>query len=228
MKARNTSNLSRIKALFISMVSILLLCITVLFIVQAQTVTSQEAADLPPQTGPLLDPETFATNVAIGDAGEKRDEQAFLDAQSRSDDPLFAKDGTSSPPTVPPSSIDPPWPVGLDDHPVPLAGWGTLYHITNSWSDSINDQRATVVAGSKADDPAAAIWNTPEQGVLIILGIPPTLNGEYLAPSRTGQLRITSANGTCLSLISTGNTSYEFDAATRQWTCAPANTQPPP
>jgi hypothetical protein len=142
------------------------------------------------------------------------------DAQDGLAGPPQAKDGTFSPSDIT-SNADPTAPNGIIDHPVPLAGWGSLYHITNGWAGSVNNQRVTAVAGSKVDDPGSATWNSPEQGMLTVLGIPPSLNGEYLTPSRTGQLQITSAFGTCLSLVSTNNTTYHFDVATRQWSCPP-------
>lgn len=110
---------------------------------------------------------------------------------------------------------------------VSRGGWSTKYHITTTWSGTLNagGMRATVYAGSKSDDPGRGdkqSWGAIEQGVVIIEDITQDVGkiiGDYISPTRMGMLTIVSYNGTCLGLKSTDGTMYTFDVAAQSWEC---------
>lgn len=199
-----------------------LLLLVILF---ARVVEGDDLPDLPPQTGSMLDSTTFAQNDAITNQAEQRDQQAMDDVRNGLLGAAPPKDGSWTPPSV--VYHDEPLVTGIDEHPVPLAGQSLQYHVLNAWQGQVNGAWVGYLAGSKADDMAGGVWNTPEQGVLVAQG-PTTPKTNYLSPTRTGALRITSYSGTCLNLVSTSNVAYSFDMSTRRWSCAPVNNQPPP
>lgn len=161
-------------------------------------------------------------------AAEAAEEQARFDA-------LQGAPGNKDPNIYPtPAPRTPvPVPTGILELPSLVPGWGSRYHIKNKWQEYVNGNgdRVGVYAGSVADEPIYAKWYTPEQGALIILDFPADhslpwgASHVYISPTRTGKLRVVSFNGLCLSLLSEDNTSYEFDVASRQWSCT-ANTNP--
>ncbi len=109
-------------------------------------------------------------------------------------------------------------------------GWGMLYSIKNAWVGSITGGHAQVYAGLKSDsaDPLAWVMNPPGQGVLRVITVPhgtgtPTNGGEYLTPARAGSIKITAATGTCLTVQAEDGTQYQFDVATRAWSCGAVN-----
>lgn len=206
--------------------------ITMFFLVGVlltQVVKGDDASELPPPSGPLLDAKAFATNVAIGDAVEQQDQQVMQDAQNGKRGIAQPKDGSFTPSNIPLYS-DSPSLIGIIDHPVPLTGWGTKYHVTNGWQGIVNNAQTSIVAGSKADDLAGGVWNTPEQGMVAVLVSGVGFDGDYLAPTRSGPVRVTSYDGTCLLLTSiTSSTTYIFNVVTRTWNCIPPlSFNPPP
>lgn len=187
--------------------------------------TAQGGGDpnLPENSGTLLDQQILLNNVATTEAAEQREQQDQQAARGRSD--LPAKDG-SNPPEQ--GYLSPAQVYGIINNPVPLAGWGGVYAMENGWVGPVSGTDIHVNAGAKADVIGSGIFNTPEQGVLAVDGNGQSLYGEYLTASRTGSIRVTSYSGTCLTLTSTGNTTYQFDVATRQWSCVVNNRPPPP
>jgi hypothetical protein len=143
--------------------------------------------------------------------------------------PQGSKDSAN---TGPGNSFNPTVRTGIFDvGPVP-SGWSSMYRTTNRWKNIVNGQETIVHAGSVTDDRTYGTFNTPEQGLVIVMwwdnpSDPEPGIAEYRTPNRTGMLTITSYSGTCLTLLSTGNTTYQFDVATRQWSCQ-VNNQPPP
>jgi hypothetical protein len=173
---------------------------------------------LPIPTTALPDAQTVYANATISAGDEQSDQQALQDARNGLYGPVQPKDGGFQPsdiPNVPDTLLI----NGIINHPVPEAGWGALYHISNGWTGLVGGPQLLVTAGSKVDNYELGIWNTPEQGMVVMDGNAANLFGEYLTPTRTGAVRITSFSGSCLALLSTNNTSYHFDMATRAWSC---------
>jgi hypothetical protein len=131
--------------------------------------------------------------------------------------------GVKDPNYLPPASTPVPVPTGILEGFSPLPGWGRLYHMKNAWQQLIDGDRIVVYAGSVADDPIGGRWNTPEQGAVKVTVFPangdnPT-GADYLSPSRSGALVITSAAGTRLTLTTVdGSATFTFDVANRIWT----------
>lgn len=176
--------------------------------------------------GPIADQQTVDANMVEKQSIDQREEQERLAAING---PPGEKPSNYTPPLGPPAG---PARLGIfEDGPLPT-GWGTQYRIGNRWGGSVNGQNTIAFAGSQADDQVYAIWNNPEQGVLIVMTYPNDPNLEpvtanYLTPTRTGAVRVTSYSGLCLTLTSTGNTTYQFNVATRQWSCN-VNERPAP
>jgi hypothetical protein len=96
--------------------------------------------------------------------------------------------------------------------------------ITSMWYADTGDTRLIAYAGALRDDPGAQA--TASQGVVIVVvqtiqgaGLPG--GGTYLAPGKTGPLRIVDANGTRLVLQSDSGATLYFDVTTRQFAPAP-------
>jgi hypothetical protein len=200
---------------------IAVLVLILLGIIVTQTARGDNPANNPPSAGPIEDMQTLLANDARSRAAEEADQQVMQDARNGLRGTPLPKDGSFVPP-APTLILDPPAPVGIIDHPVPLAGWSTQYHITNEWQDVVAGQRVGIIAGSKADDPAAGLWRSPEQGVLVIIIPHLNIKREFLTPIRAGQTRITESNGTCLTVTTTSPVvTYQFDAGTYLWSCGP-------
>ena len=174
-------------------------------------------------SGPILDQQTadanYATKVALVEEEETR---------ATSGPPAPPKDPNYVPPPVTP---EPTGPMGIiDQGPLPT-GWGSVYRIENRWAGTISGLSTRAFAGMIYDDRARLTSSAPEQGVLVVMSFPvdndanPTID-TYLTPTRSGPVRVSSYNGTCLSLtttsaVPTGTTVFQFDLVTRQWVCSP-------
>lgn len=180
-------------------------------------------------TGPTMDATTLQANTAKTDAAEAAEEQAYRDALNQPQPP---KDSAYVPSPNQPLE---PIPTGILQEFSLLPGWASQYHIANAWQQftNSNGDRVKVYAGSVADDAINGQWDTVEQGALVLLEFPSNPNAiwgastVYTTPTRTGQVSVTSYNGMCLTLASTGGSTYQFDVATRQWSCS-VNQQPSP
>ena len=193
------------------------LVLILLGVIVTQTARGDNPTDNPPSAGPIEDMHTLLANDARSRAAEEADQQVMEDARNGLRGTPLLKDGSFVPPTLVP---DPQAPVGIIDHTVPLAGWSTQYHITNGWQDVVAGQRVAIVAGSKADDPAAGRWRSPEQGVLVVIIPHLNIKREFLTPIRAGQARITAANGSCLTVTTTNPVAtFSLDAVTYTWSC---------
>ncbi len=199
----------------------------------AQGVRGEMPEDAPDSNfvaqGPILDQQSVDASIADKNAQEQRYEQEKQAAANQSGG---TKDGNY----VPPAGVsDAPMQTRIiADGPLP-SGWGQLYRIENRWGGLVNSIRTIGFAGTKSDDPIYSNWVSPgnlAQGVLIVQTTPSDPNAivvtdEYLTPTRTGSIHVTSYSGTCLTLVSTNNTTYRFDVASRAWSCG-ANQEPPP
>jgi hypothetical protein len=137
---------------------------------------------------------------------------------------------------------DPPLPTGIftgDTNLPSLPGWGSIYHVTNTWQNVRNDTRYAAYAGLEYDGPLSFQVDTPSQpaqGVIVILELPSdpmatveagTAGGTYLTPTRAGAVQIMAAMGFCLTLLSTNGAQFQFDVDSLTWSCA-AGTNPAP
>ncbi len=216
-------------------VAAIALLLVVLFTQQAR---GDSSPDNPMPSGPTpVDMQTFATNVAKTDAAEQADQQRMVSAQQTVLAGTPFDKSSQILPTVPPQPVQGAPETGITGRPILPPGWSQMYSISNAWSQIINGNFIIACAGSKADNPGGGVWDAgiQQQGMVKIdayssNGTGPrvdSLVGDYLTPTRTGPVQITAYNGTCLTLLSTNNTTYQFDVATRQWSCS-VNQQPPP
>jgi hypothetical protein len=92
--------------------------------------------------------------------------------------------------------------------------------ITSMWYAETGGTRLIVYAGALRDDPG--VQSSASQGVVIVVvqtmeGASLPGGGTYLAPGKTGPLRITDANGVRLVLQSDSGGLLYFDVSTRQF-----------
>jgi len=171
-----------------------------------------------------LSPEAFATNVAHTEALDRADQQRMEDARNGRFGVPPTKNPFYSPPAAPTQvafwqgTIQP-----ADNHASGKAGDGQ-YHWINGWTGIINHRQLGVVAGSLVDRSGSG---TPELGILRVDGVDLSLNGLYKPPAQSGPLRITAVNGSCLTIASTGNTTYQFDAVAHTWSCSSSTAATP-
>ncbi len=183
----------------------------------------------PVSTVPLHDTQAVLASDTVTAKAEQTEQTIVKEIESGTRGPLLPKDDSVSVPipsplvTSGPGSSMPPT-SGIVSGPSLPSGWAAKYRIVNEWYGLVATGSVTVDAGSKADDPDQALWGTPEQGVVVVSvagnatsSTPSTT--EYSAPTRAGRLSVASYNGTCLTLTSTDSTAYQFDVATRQWSC---------
>jgi hypothetical protein len=152
-----------------------------------------------------------------GDSLFPPDKQARLQrfAQIHADalnGPRLPKDPSYAPPPTTPE----PWPTGIIETgqaPFP----SVMFTVNNVWQDIVNGEHVQVYAGSETADPL--------QGVVIVRTVSLDLHTVhswlYRTQSRVGALRIVAASGFQLSFISTNNTTFSFDAASRVLTAQP-------
>jgi len=214
-----------IKRVISTMLSVLLLA--TLVISSVLFFAPKVHGDEPTDALGVLNSATVVSAQATTQAADQADNQVLLDARSGT---LPDTKGSFSTPAPEPvetmaaqsSSI----PSGISVPQGLHGGWASKYHITNMWSGVVGSNTVAVLAGSKADDPAAGVWGNPEQGfVLVDVGTSDSPS-EYLTPAKNGIIQISSYSGTCLTLA-TGSTSsgsgtmYHFDVATLHWSCTP-------
>ncbi|MDP9253053.1 MAG: hypothetical protein M3O80_08605, partial [Chloroflexota bacterium] len=107
-----------------------------------------------------------------------------------------------------------PWPGGIFESaqaPFPPA----LYRIQNQWQGQIGSEYVQVFAGAKGSDS--------EQGVIVVLTTSVTdltdhsrqTGGLYLTPGRFGNVHISAATGTELTLATPDGKTFRFDVASR-------------
>lgn len=98
--------------------------------------------------------------------------------------------------------------IGIIEQPsVPFPS--TEFKILNAWQDKINGNYTTVFSGRLMSDIDQGI-------VIVIVDTPPKLR-QYYTPTRHGAVRILEENGTILTLESTDNTLYYFNASTERF-----------
>jgi hypothetical protein len=96
--------------------------------------------------------------------------------------------------------------------------------ITTMWYEDASGKRIFVYAGALRDSPGT---NSPaSQGVVIVVVQTPEGGalpggGTYLAPGKTGPLRIIGASGERLALKSDSGATLYFDVSTRQFVPSP-------
>ena len=170
---------------------------------------------------PVQDATTTAKNEATKTAMEA-EEARFMEAAAKT--PVVKPVDFQLPTRVVPTPVIYP-PHITENGPLP-SGWGSIYRITNRWLGRIHDRNVTVLAGSLVDDRLQMIWREPQQGIVIVWVWPPPGSEDnleqtnYVTPTRSGIVRITSFQDTCLTLTA-DNTNFQFDAATRTWECSP-------
>ncbi|HMA36826.1 MAG TPA: hypothetical protein VKY74_20390 [Chloroflexia bacterium] len=174
---------------------------------------------------PIVDPtqEVSAMATKIATMKQLEEKQSITTADWLAGDRTKTNSGAPSPAT----EAEPAFPTGIfNDDVVSLdPGWPQYYAIKNRWQGVINGNGYVVYAGFKHDSPLSDVYDvTPLQGELVEMVIPAdsTLvpyQKEFLTSTRSGTLHITAARGTCLSLTSADNTSYQFDVASGAWSC---------
>jgi hypothetical protein len=107
-----------------------------------------------------------------------------------------------APPTIEPIAF----PTGLFD------GGGDAFYsgdvtIQNYWQNIVNGETVQVFAG--------ALYQDPEQGLVIVVGLSPS--GRYYTPTRAGSVRITAENNLRLTLISANGATFYFDLPSHQF-----------
>jgi hypothetical protein len=96
--------------------------------------------------------------------------------------------------------------------------------ITSMWYEDVSGKRIFVYAGALRDNPGT---NSPaSQGVVIVVVQTPEGGalpggGTYLAPGKTGPLRIVGASGERLALKSDSGATLYFDVSTRAFVASP-------
>jgi hypothetical protein len=110
------------------------------------------------------------------------------------------------------TSLTPPvtWPpatplLGIREGIAPPYSTDAFVSGGNAWSGYANNELVLVHAGARGDNH--------QQGVVIV--ITNSAEGWYQTPTQDGVLRITSVNGTILSLTATDGAVYQFDVSTR-------------
>lgn len=127
---------------------------------------------------------------------------------------------TGAPVPMPTEASPRPLPRAFVDCPCsPKAGEGSAYHVTSLRNGVVRGVPVSLIAGSLKDNNLPP--NLREFGMVQIDGAGPHEWGEYSLPTRTGPLRITAAQGTCLTLVAADQGTYHFDVLTRLWHCSP-------
>ncbi len=136
----------------------------------------------------------------------------------------------SAPTTTPfPSQFDQPpsTPAGagiiIDSLPTASIGKLIGVRIANLWSEETGDRKIIVYAGSD--------WNDDAQGIIFVAQV--TLSGDilpdggyYITPDKTGALRIISAEGERLTLLSQNGDTYYFDVPGQTFVSSPSQSVP--
>jgi len=176
----------------------------------------------PPPTGSVHDTQSVLASDTVIAKAEQTEQQYADDVRNGKYGTPFPKDVTPPVPS-PIATGNPPLSSGITGGPSLQAGWSSKYRITNEWYGLVSTTTVTIDVGSKADNSETATWNSPEQGIVIVntMGVPGSI--EYLTPTRTGQITITSYSDACLTLTSTAGTTYTFDAQSDRWSCSGSN-----
>ena len=169
--------------------------------------------------GPVLDAQTLAANRAHADELERQEELRRQDAL-RHPEAMATKDPINTPlhvlaqPTV-------AVPLGILETFNPLPGAGSRYRMQNMWQGYIGTDFAHVYAGVKSDDPNRFVLTGIGQGVLYVQLFPADPNAagfarEFLTPTRSGPLRLITADGPRLTVAAThGSARGLFDVGRR-------------
>jgi hypothetical protein len=83
------------------------------------------------------------------------------------------------------------------------------YIITNGWQELIDENYVTVFAG--------ALTSNRKQGVLIVEMESPFRFRQYITPDQSGEIKISSAKGFRLVLVSSNNKTYYFDVPAQRF-----------
>lgn len=110
-------------------------------------------------------------------------------------------------------------PTGIRQDPNP-PGPSAYFLVQNAWQDYINGSLVQVFAGVNVDDPSGGVIVPPGQGTLLVNpirshGTIPSWS--YKTPTRSGPARITAANGTLLTVTTTGGDQFLFDVMLGQY-----------
>lgn len=107
-----------------------------------------------------------------------------------------------------------PWPSGIFERSqAPFSA--TLYQITNQWQGQIGSEFVRVYAGAKTADPTQGIIVVLTTSTVDLADHTRQTGGLFLTPDKLGALRIVSANGPQLTLVTPGGRQFMFDAAAR-------------
>jgi hypothetical protein len=170
--------------------------------------------------------ESQATKAAYEDESSKRMEDARAGKYGTPEPKDVDEKYKHQPVPVPIETVQaqtvPSPPGGIGIVQAPMSSWIGRYHVENMWEGMVNGIEAYVYAGSKADVAGKGrqgVWNDPEQGVLLLNTKGKGEDADYLTPTRTGRIKLQSANGTCLTVVSSNGTIYTFDVSTAKWSC---------
>ena len=100
---------------------------------------------LPTPTTALPDAQTVYANATVSARDEQADQHALRDARNGLYGPMQPKDGSFQPSDIP-NLPDTPLTNGIISHPVPEAGWGALYHISNGWTGLLGGHQILATA----------------------------------------------------------------------------------
>jgi hypothetical protein len=98
--------------------------------------------------------------------------------------------------------------IGIIEYPTnPFPS--TEYVITNAWQELINGSYVTVFAG--------ALANNPKQGMILVQMESPRRLRQYITPDQSGEIKISSAKGLRLVVVSSNNKTYYFDVPAQRF-----------
>ena len=157
--------------------------------------------------GTLSDVQT-ATSLRTKLAVEQQLQAAQEAARAR---PQPAKDPRRGVATLPSPA---PWPSGIFETPqAPFSP--ALYRIANQWQGRIGDEFVQVYAGAKTADPTQGVIVVLTTSAIDLSDRTAQTGGFYLTTEKLGALRIVSATGTSLALVTPGGMQFVFDVASR-------------
>lgn len=111
-------------------------------------------------------------------------------------------------------AVVPPLPTGVfESSQTPFSA--ALYRISNHWRGKIGDEYVTVYAGAKTADPTQGVVVVLTTSAIDLADRTAQTGGLYLTAEKLGGLKLVAAQGTRLTLITSGGNNYLFDLANR-------------
>lgn len=144
------------------------------------------------------------------------EDRAFLENERATE--VAAKNTIAMPPKDMPSPAPPrpirTWPTGIDDRgPVPFPG--EFYQVENSWRGLADGKYVEIYTLIDRREPSQGLLSVTDR-----YAVDDALIGQtwYKTPVKAGPIRISSANGALLTVVTTSNDAqFIFDVSARTW-----------